>query len=487
MSDIFISYRRGTASPYARGIYERLGTQFGADRVFMDIDTMEPGVDFVEYIKTAVSSCRVLIVLIGPDWVSTVDDTGQRRLDDPEDFVRVEVTTAFERSDVRVIPVLVGDARPPKKADLPPELAPLTRRQALEMTDGRWDYDLGLLVKTIQRIFASHEPLQRSTDVTPSSEQRVEPAILDADLVARTEDRYAGIRHGAVQELAELLSSRDPAVVLAARQALTHMVGDDSRRVSTRAKAALAEAERMERERVEAEPGESDEGREDSEVTEPRGAASEGVERASASVEHLPADGSVEAGARPSQSSWFRRHAPLTLAAVMVALVGIAAVLFTSESDEEGGSNSPSQSRESSAIPTANPCQRTEKGWMVADLGAEEHHECKVTTSPPPDDLDSPSLVYGLFSSAAKARKQFDEGLQFEYENGAESCPQSSLRHMRDVLRQGDTACFVNGDDEYIALWWNQDRSRVVGVLDFGSSTRPENAVQAWERVISSE
>ena len=76
----------------------------------MDIDTMEPGVDFVEYIKTAVGSCRVLIVVIGPDWVATADDSGRRRLDDPDDFVRVEVTAAFERGDVRVIPVLVGGA-----------------------------------------------------------------------------------------------------------------------------------------------------------------------------------------------------------------------------------------------------------------------------------------------------------------------------------------------------------------------------------------
>jgi len=158
VSDIFISYRRGTSSPYARGIYERLEEQFGPRRVFMDIDTMEPGVDFVDYIKTAVSSCRVLIVVISPDWVSVVDDSGHRRLDDPEDFVRVEVTAALEREDVRVIPVLVGDAPPPQRTDLPPDLAPLTRRQALEVTDGRWDYDLGVLARTITRVFDDELP-----------------------------------------------------------------------------------------------------------------------------------------------------------------------------------------------------------------------------------------------------------------------------------------------------------------------------------------
>jgi hypothetical protein len=468
MSDIFISYRRGTASPYARGIYERLETQFGADRVFMDIDTMEPGVDFVEYIKTAVSSCRVLIVVIGPDWVATVDDTGQRRLDDPEDFVRVEVTAAFERDDVRVIPVLVGDASPPKKADLPPELAPLTRRQALEITDGRWDYDLRVLVKTIRRVFADYEPSQGAY------RPKVEPATLDADLIARTEDRYAGVRGQAVQELAELLSSRDPGVVLAARQALLQMTGDDSRRVSAHAEAALAEAEGGERDRVEAEPGKDDRGDADS----------EGGERASALAEQRPT-GSAGAGARASEGSWFRRHAPVTIAAAIVAVVGVAAVLFTSLSGEEGGSDSPPASQEAAAIPTANPCQRTQKGWMVTDLGAEEQHECELKTSPPPEDLDLPSLAYGLFSSAAKARKRFDEGLQFEYKEGGRPCPQSASRRMREVLSQGDTACFVT--DEYIAMWWNEDRSPVFGVLDFGRSTRPESAVEAWERVVSAE
>ena len=158
MSDIFISYRRGVASPYARGIYERLEEQFGGNRVFMDIDTMEPGVDFVDYIKSAVGTCRVLLVVISPDWVSVVDDNGQRRLDDPEDFVRVEVTAALEREDVRVIPVLVGDAPPPKKTELPPDLAPLTRRQALEVNDGRWDYDLSVLQRTIAKVMRGEEP-----------------------------------------------------------------------------------------------------------------------------------------------------------------------------------------------------------------------------------------------------------------------------------------------------------------------------------------
>lgn len=361
MSDIFISYRRGTASPYARGIYERFESQFGAGRVFMDIDTMEPGVDFVEYIETAVSSCRVLIVVMGPDWLAAVDDTGKRRLDDPDDFVRAEVSAALERADVRVIPVLVANASPPGKADLPEDLVPLTRRHALEITDGRWEYDLGVLVRTVRKILAETE--------------------------------------AAPQRAAEGPAAR------------------------------------------------------------------------------------VEGALRSPRPGWLRRPAGIAAAVAVVAVIAVAAVLVASGTGEESGGESPSAGQASTGIPTANPC-RPDRGWMVTDLGAEEHHECELTTSPPPEGLELPSLVYGRFSSAARARSSFDEGLDFEYRDGAQSCPQSSSRRMDDVLGQGDTACLIDG--EYISMWWNEDRSPVIGNLQLAASTEPEKAIAAWERVISS-
>ena len=118
--------------------------------------------------KTAVGSCEVLIVLIDPDWVTTADDAGRRRLDDPEDFVRVEVTAAF---DTRRGPSHPGARRkraPAEEGRPSAELAPLTRRQALEITDGRWDYDLGVLVKTIERLFADRQPAQPQGDKRPA-------------------------------------------------------------------------------------------------------------------------------------------------------------------------------------------------------------------------------------------------------------------------------------------------------------------------------
>jgi len=106
VSRIFISYRREDSAPYAGRLYDRLGQHFGKDKIFMDIDTIEPGVDFVEDIEQAVGSCDVLIALIGKQWLTISDATGQRRLDNPEDFVRLEIKTALARN-IRVIPALL--------------------------------------------------------------------------------------------------------------------------------------------------------------------------------------------------------------------------------------------------------------------------------------------------------------------------------------------------------------------------------------------
>src|SRR5436190_11201690 len=104
MPSVFISYRRSdTTSGYASWIYERLATVLGAEQVFMDLDSLPLGVDFVEHLERALSTATVALVLIGPAWLDAADEDGGRRLDDPRDFVRVEVAAAL-RASVRVIP-----------------------------------------------------------------------------------------------------------------------------------------------------------------------------------------------------------------------------------------------------------------------------------------------------------------------------------------------------------------------------------------------
>ena len=147
---IFISYRRQDGPSYARELYRELGTHFPDSQIFWDIK-MEPGVDFEEEIERAVGSCDVLVAVLGPRWLELTDDKGQRRLDDPSDFVRLEIATALGR-DIRVIPVLVQGASMPASESLPEPLQRLARRNALELSDKRWEYDVGELIASLERV-----------------------------------------------------------------------------------------------------------------------------------------------------------------------------------------------------------------------------------------------------------------------------------------------------------------------------------------------
>src|SRR5438552_15437693 len=96
-SKLFINYRREDTAPYAGRLYDRLTTHFGEDQVFIDIDQIDPGEDFVEAINRKVSACDIAIVLIGPSWLHATDASGKRRLDDEEDFVRMEIVASLQR------------------------------------------------------------------------------------------------------------------------------------------------------------------------------------------------------------------------------------------------------------------------------------------------------------------------------------------------------------------------------------------------------
>lgn len=167
-ANVFINYRREDSAGHAGRLYDALSRHFPG-RLFMDIDTLAPGVDFVDAIEQAVDSCEVLIVIIGREWLSVKNKAGRRRLDDPGDFVRLEVESALARK-IRVIPVLVQDTPMPGVEDLPPSLGSLARRNAIELSDARWAYDVDRLVRTIREILRegpgsgpAPEPLEEAT------------------------------------------------------------------------------------------------------------------------------------------------------------------------------------------------------------------------------------------------------------------------------------------------------------------------------------
>jgi hypothetical protein len=129
-----------------------MADRFGG-QVFKDVDSLEPGDDWVEVITRVVGSCDVLLALIGDRWLTITDEDGRRRLDDPDDFVRLEIEAALAR-DVRVIPILVEGARMPRATELPPSLAKLARRQALVLSPANFDTSrlLRVLDKTLAEV-----------------------------------------------------------------------------------------------------------------------------------------------------------------------------------------------------------------------------------------------------------------------------------------------------------------------------------------------
>lgn len=159
---IFISYRRDDTEGEAGRLFDDLVGKFGEDSVFMDVAGINPGVDFRKAIDDNVASCGVLLAMIGPAWCSIKNADGTRRLDDPNDFVRLEIASALAR-DVAVIPVLVHDAKMPRPTDLPENLKNLAFRNSVEITHARWNSDVQLLTAALGRYVAP----AAATDTAP--------------------------------------------------------------------------------------------------------------------------------------------------------------------------------------------------------------------------------------------------------------------------------------------------------------------------------
>src|SRR5579885_2851705 len=134
---IFINYRRDDSRADSGRLYDRLKARY-PNRVFRDIGSLEPGVEWQEAIEKVLGSSDAVVVVIGKSWLTVTKSSGTRRLDDPKDTVRQEILTALRRG-VRVFPVLVGGARMPSEEELPADLQSLARRNALEITEQDWD------------------------------------------------------------------------------------------------------------------------------------------------------------------------------------------------------------------------------------------------------------------------------------------------------------------------------------------------------------
>jgi hypothetical protein len=148
---IFISYRRQDEPNFAGRLYDTLVAHFGKNKVFIDIDTIDLGLDFAAVIDRYLAECKALIVVIGKNWLHIADADGVPRLSDPDDFVRLEIETALARQ-IRVIPILVEGAAIPRTSELPKGMASLARRNSITMSHASFSSDADRLIQTLERV-----------------------------------------------------------------------------------------------------------------------------------------------------------------------------------------------------------------------------------------------------------------------------------------------------------------------------------------------
>jgi hypothetical protein len=215
---IFINYRRDDAPFHVGRLRDTLRygepdlPGFADNQIFMDIDTIQPGEDFGEAIRRAVEQSDVFLTVIGAQWLTATGPSGGRRLDDPADFVRVEIESALQRAadhdDVRVIPTLVQGAEMPRREELPEALARLVHRHAVTLSDAHWSDDVSRLLTSLKNRerekLAQVEAERKRTEEKRADQKRAEREHAETERVApEPTDRPEVTREPAAGEAAE--------------------------------------------------------------------------------------------------------------------------------------------------------------------------------------------------------------------------------------------------------------------------------------------
>jgi TIR domain len=166
---IFISYRRHDSEGEAGRLFDDLVEQFGESSVFMDVAAIEVGRDFRKAVDESVANCGVLLAIIGLRWLDEKSEAGQRRLEDPNDFVRIEIASALKR-DIPVVPVLVHGAKMPRADQLPDDLKDLAYRNAVEVTHARWKSDIKLLIRSLRSLLGDSRDVLAARGIKASAD-----------------------------------------------------------------------------------------------------------------------------------------------------------------------------------------------------------------------------------------------------------------------------------------------------------------------------
>jgi TPR repeat protein len=256
LGGVFISYRREDSAGFAGRIYDRLTRRLEAKSVFLDVDNIQLGLDFVDVLSEKLRVCDALIAIIGKNWNSSSGEDNGRRLDDPDDFVRIEIEAALQRG-IRVIPVLVDGATMPKREHLPESLQKLRRRQAIEISHNRFDSDVERLTHALSLI---EEELRQREAAEAERIARQEREQREATEAARMEEarQKAGAEAArrSEQERWALAAAENERIAREERErqnAAEAARAEEARQQADAEAARLAEQERRAQEAAEAE------------------------------------------------------------------------------------------------------------------------------------------------------------------------------------------------------------------------------------------
>jgi hypothetical protein len=169
---VFISYRRSDSAAYAGRVWDRLERDLGRDFLFMDVDAIPLGANFPTVLHEEVAKCSVLLAVIGPNWL-LVDEHGNRRLDDPNDWMRVEIAAALQRN-IPVIPILLDGAKIPRADQLPEDLKELASRQGMHILHASFHDDMNRLVRELK---GHLDQAGSSDEQTAADAQQSDPAV----------------------------------------------------------------------------------------------------------------------------------------------------------------------------------------------------------------------------------------------------------------------------------------------------------------------
>ena len=325
---IFLNYRREDASGHAGRLYDFLRhgggevAGFRKEQIFMDIDTIAPGVDFRRVIEDAVGSCDVFIAVIGRQWLDATDASGRRRLDKGNDFVRLEIETALAR-DIPVVPALVQGAQMPSAEELPETLDDFAHRNAVELSDARWAFDVGRLtawLATVEKEKARREQAERERSEQLERERR-EKDRLRRERVLRVAAEQAELERREQEERERL--EREAAAERAERERLAQEAAQraDQERLEREA------AERVEQERQERKAAERDRARVHPAPTRPEAEGEPSVRQRGSRLAAMLAR-RTHAFTRPERGRVLRsKRVALAALAVVVLAAGSAAAL----------------------------------------------------------------------------------------------------------------------------------------------------------------